>query len=126
MRTAIALTLTLILTLSADADAAQAQSIAGEWAGKGFVQSTVGTKETVQCRVKYRRASGKDFGLSATCTTASGKTKSVQGNVIKSKNNRYAGRISFGGAVAITVSGNRQTLTVSSVMGKGRMTLVRR
>ncbi len=126
MRYQFALMLALAFGMMSAGGQAHAQSIAGVWAGTGFVKSTIGTKEAVQCRVTYSRESGKDFGLSATCTTEGGKTKSVQGNLVRSKSNRYAGRISFGGAIVVTVKGNRQTLTVSSAMGTGRVNLVRR
>ena len=126
MRYFLALTLTIAFGLLADGNTAQAASIAGNWAGKGFVQSGSGSKESIQCRARYSRSSGNAYGLSATCTTATGKTRSVSGSVVRSKGNRYAGRLSFAGRIVVTVRGNRQTLTVSSAMGSGRLTLVRR
>lgn len=126
MRYILALTLPFAFGLLTDGNSAHAASIAGSWAGKGFVQSRSGSKETVRCSARYNKASGKSYGLSATCTTAGGKTQSVRGSVTHSSGNRYAGRLSFAGTIRVTISGNRQTLTVSSAIGSGRVTLVRR
>lgn len=120
------LVIALAAGVLAGTGAAEAASIVGTWDGNGFVKSLSGTRENVHCRVKYRLQSGKTYILSAICTSATGKSRSVNGSVVRSRGNRYGGRISYRGTVAITVIGNRQTLTVSNPMGSGRVTLIKR
>ena len=125
-----ALSLTLALGTFAVADAAPAAPILGSWAGSGTAQSNKGRKESVRCRVRYTKDSGKTFGFSGSCTSL-GQTKSGRGRLVKSGNNRYAGRLfdsehTVSGRIVVTVKGNRQFLTVTNEMGSARLTLVRR
>ncbi len=130
MRYMIVFVLTLafsMLTGGSSAQAApQAASIAGIWVGNGVVQSRSGRKESVQCQIRYSKASGKTYGFSATCASAAGKTQTGRGSMQHLNGNRYSGRLFFAGRVSMTLRGNRQTVTVISSEGTGRLILTRR
>lgn len=130
MRTILACLLTVMfgsLTAVGDANAA---SIVGAWSGGGTIKLTSGATEVVRCRIRYSKDTGKTYGLSAVCATTAG-TISQSGRVVKVKGNSYSGRLyskeySVSGKVYISVRGSRQTMTVTSPKGSGRLTLNRR
>lgn len=109
---------------------AQAASLTGAWSGGGTVKLKTGHKERVRCRVRYTKGSGKTYGVSATCATTAG-TISQSGRVVKVRGNRYSGRLynadyAVSGRISISVSGKRQTVTVTSPKGNGRLSLSKR
>lgn len=131
MRFILALTLAFVFGLPALGTAAPAEPIIGTWAGGGTIQSKSGRREKVRCRISYSRASGKTYGFSAICASTAGRTKSGRGRLVRSKGNRYTGRLydaehAVSGRIVVTVRGKRQTMRVSSEKGSGRLTLVRR
>ncbi len=126
MRYMLAFTLTLAFSMLTGGGSAQAASIAGIWVGNGFVQSKSGRKESVKCQIRYSKGSGKTYGFSATCASAAGKTQTGRGSMEHLNGNRYSGRLYFAGRISMTLRGNRQTLTVTSSEGTGRLTLVKR
>ena len=121
MRYLLAFALAFAFGLMTGGNATQAASIAGTWKGGGTaVRYKTGQKETVRCQITYR-GSGSQYGVSATCSTLSGKRRSGSGTV-SGGGNRYSGRFQDGdifGTVYITVRGNTQTVTVASRKGKG-------
>ncbi|MGI9383585.1 MAG: hypothetical protein ACR2PO_10555 [Methyloligellaceae bacterium] len=130
MRTILACLLTVTfgaLTAVSDANAA---SIVGAWSGGGTIKLASGGTEVVRCRVSYSQDTAKTYGIAAVCATTAG-TISQSGRVVKVRGNNYSGRLynkeySVSGKIAISVRGSRQTLTVSSPKGSGRLTLNRR
>lgn len=109
---------------------ASAASIVGSWSGGGTIKLKTGGVERVRCRISYSSSTGNTFGISATCATTAG-TISQSGRVVSRGGGRYSGRLyspeySVSGNLSISVRGNRQTVSVSSAKGSGRLSLSRR
>ena len=109
---------------------AKAASLSGAWSGGGTVRLNSGQVERVRCRVRYSRSSGRSYGVSATCATTAG-TISQSGRVVKVRGNRYSGRLynaeyAVTGRISVSVRGRRQTVTVTSARGSGRLSLSKR
>ena len=124
-----------LITLTAALAPMQAQSagtvsISGQWAGKGVVQFQAGKKERVSCRVKYGRIAGQNFSVSARCAT-SGTSVDQTGQLKRVSANRYIGSIrnkqfNVSARVVVTVSGQRQVVSISSEHGSASLDLKRR
>ena len=130
MRTILAGLLALTLGAFTGAGDATAASIVGAWSGGGTIKLASGGTEVVRCRVSYSKDTEKTYGLSAVCATTAG-TISQSGRVVRVRGNSYSGRLyskeySVSGKIFISVRGSRQTLTVNSPKGSGRLTLNRR
>ncbi len=122
----------LILALGPLARVAYAKpaAIVGAWVGDGSVRLKSGQVEKVRCRLSYQKDTGRTYILSATCSTTNGIFKQ-SGRVVQLKRNTYSGRLystqySVSGRVTISISGRRQTLSVSSEKGSGRLILRKR
>ena len=112
------------------AQAADTVSISGNWAGSGVVQLQAGNKERVSCRVKYGRIAGQNFSVSARCAT-SGTRVDQTGQLKRISANRYIGNIrnsqfNVSARVVVTVSGQRQTVAITSEHGSANLNLRRR
>ena len=131
MRYTLAFLLTFALGTLAGDGTAHSASIAGSWSGSGIVLLKSGQKERVRCRAQYSKDTGRTFVLNATCASTAG-TISQSGRVVRLKGgNRYSGRLynpehNVAGKILVSVSGSRQTVTVTSSVGKGHFTLRRR
>lgn len=130
MRFILACVMAVAVSSFATVGTANAASLAGAWSGGGTVKLKTGQVERVRCRVRYSKSSGKTFGVSATCATTAG-TISQSGRVVQVRGNRYSGRLynadyAVSGRISISVSGKRQTVTVTSSKGSGRLSLSRR
>ncbi len=109
---------------------ASADALSGAWSGGGTVRLSSGHVEKVRCRVRYSKSTGKTFLLNATCSTTGG-TFAQTGRVVQTKGNNFRGRLysdeySVSGNVSISVSGQRQTIRISSSKGSGRLALSKR
>lgn len=104
-------------------------SIEGSWAGSGTARHKSGT-EAVRCRVSYSASTGRTFLFNATCATTAG-TFRQSGRLVKVSSSSYRGRAYSGqyratGKVSVSVSGNRQSIRVTSDIGSASLTLRRR
>ena len=130
MRFLLASSLALALGALVSTSPAEAASITGSWSGGGTVHLTSGHVETVRCRVSYEKSTGRTFLLHATCATTAGTFKQ-SGRIVKLSGTRYSGRLysdqyDVSGDVKISVNGRRQTVSVSSPKGSGRLSLSKR
>ena len=117
----VSLMLTCV-ALSTLSDAAQ-----GSWIGSGTV-SHRGNVDRVQCRVRYTKSSENSYATSSVCTTENGRYE-ISGHVTKLGGNRYQGTVTSGnetGRVLMVLSGDRQSVTVTSPSGSAKLTLSRR
>ena len=109
---------------------AHADSFAGLWRGSGYVSPAEGQRERVRCRVVYRRLSADRYGVTARCATQSVNIDQ-SGEVRRTGRNSYAGTFynmeyNVRGRIRVRVSGNRQSVTLNSPQGSGRLTLFKR
>jgi hypothetical protein len=132
MRIIPAAVLAIGISVPLAASASAAASIIGSWSGRGSVTLTSGQVEPVSCKVSYESGDdrGKTFVLNARCATTAG-IFVQSGRVVRRSSNSYSGRLyseqySVSGNVSITVSGSRQTISVSSSKGRGRLSLSKR
>lgn len=112
------------------APSSQAASLSGEWVGGGFIEPRSGTRERVRCRVRYSRISRNVFSVSARCASPSGALNQT-GEVVRVRANRYVGdfynaQFNESGRARVIVQGRRQSVTVTTGSGRGRLTLRKR
>lgn len=132
MRIVPAAALALTLGLLTATSAASAASIVGSWSGRGTVRLTSGQVEPVSCRVRYEKgdSAGKTFVVNATCAATAG-TFVLYGRVSKRAASSYRGSLfseqhTLSGKIAISISGNSQSVRVSGERGTGSVKLRRR
>jgi hypothetical protein len=109
---------------------AHADSFAGLWRGSGYVNPSEGQREKVRCRVVYRRLSTDRYGVTARCATQAVNIDQ-SGEIRRTGRNSYAGTFynmeyNVRGRIRVRVSGNQQSVTLSSPQGSGRLTLFKR
>ncbi|MEM7778677.1 MAG: hypothetical protein AAF732_24115 [Pseudomonadota bacterium] len=110
--------------------AAGPASISGNWSGTGTVKLKSGNQERVTCRVKYGRIAGQEFSLNAKCATGSTRVDQL-GELKRVSANRYVGEVQnvqFGvqARVTIVVSGQNQSVSITSDQGSASLRLRRR
>jgi hypothetical protein len=130
MRASIAAAIIFAL-LSGFATTASAVDISGRWSGFGKATfASTGKSENFRCRVTYTRQSAKVYAVNAVCANPS--TRVIQtGMILQVRGNTFVGdfhnaQFDVRGRVRVTVSGNRQSVTMSSSEGRGVLTLSRR
>lgn len=120
------------LTLSGQAVAEGGNIVLdGMWKGKGQVVTSSGTREQASCEVRYMKYSERSYKLNAKCSTASlGVVKQIA--VVKfAGSNRYKGRFdnkeyNVTGDISIVInSAGKQTATLKTKTGSGRLVLVK-
>jgi hypothetical protein len=131
MRYFFACVLTLCLMALAVPVQAEPDVLAGSWSGGGSVQPVDGDKEVVRCRITYKKDIGRTYLIHAICSVPGIGRYEQTGRVVKVSNTRFTGRLysdqySVTGNVAISVSGSRQTISISSPNGTGRLTMSKR
>ena len=110
--------------------AAQSQGLQGYWRGSGFISPAKGQRERVRCRVWISRGSTRTYRVKARCASQAADIDQT-GSVQKTGRNNYAGEFfnsdyNIRGRLRITLRGNRQSVTLHSDAGSGRLTLFRR
>jgi len=123
--------ISLLLFLAHPASS-QAQTVAleGFWSGNGYFQPSNGKRESIRCRVSYRKVTNKLYYAAGTCANPSGTiNQSVQLTKVSGK--RYVGVFSnsefnISGRARVVLSGNHQTVTLTSQQGTGQMRLRKR
>lgn len=122
MGTAILIGLAVMHSGSANAD-----PIEGNWRGGGIMKPASGDNEKVRCRLSYSKIADRLFSFYATCAATSGNI-SQSGEVLRTTKNRYSGNFynnqsNVSGKIRVVVSGNSQTISVSSIKGSGHIRL---
>jgi len=130
MRAIIAGLTVLSLSFITDGAYAKPASLIGAWSGGGVVRFSSGSKERARCRISYHRKSAKIYGAVAICATTSGKITQTA-RIKKRGSGRYSGRFhngqyNFSGNIHVIVRGRRQTVTLTSKEGSGRLRLRKR
>lgn len=97
---------------------AKAADLSGHWRGGGRVQFPSGSVEQASCRATYSRAGSNSYWVDATCATASGRAQQTA-TVRRVGENRYHGQFhnaeyDITGVISITVSGNSQSVRLTS------------
>jgi hypothetical protein len=97
------------------------RGLEGSWSGGGSVSFAAGGKEQARCRAHYRRRSKNSYALNATCATASGKAAQTA-TVHKVGENKYSGNFhnaeyDISGTISVIVSGNSQSVRLTSSSG---------
>ena len=109
---------------------AHAGSLAGTWAGGGYLQPAGGGRERASCRVIYRKAPKRRFSAVAYCATTS-ISISQTAALRRVKKNHYAGNFynaqyGVSGRIYVVVKGRRQSVSLRSSNGRARLSLRRR
>lgn len=92
-------------------------SLVGSWSGGGTVRFPSGAVEKASCRATYRR-SGAGYTMSGVCATPSGRAEQTA-TLRRVAANKYAGSFhnpeyGMSGSISVTISGNSQTVYLSS------------
>ncbi len=93
----------------------------GAWSGGGSVKFPSGAKEAARCRANFKKRGAESYLVSARCASASGKVEQsallthVGGNQFTGSffNEEYK----VDGTITVTVSGNSQSVSISSPAG---------
>ncbi len=122
----VSLTVYLLTSLTI----AHAVPLDGSWSGGGYVKPKSGDREKVRCKISYNKQTDKVYGVNAVCATSAGKI-SQTGNVLKIRKNRYVGdfandQYDISGRIEVTIRGKRQTVTLKSGRGFGKLSLRKR
>lgn len=110
--------------------AAGSVSITGGWPGAGYVGLKAGKRENFRCKVKYGRIAGQNFSVKALCASGSALVDQV-GVLQRVANNRYVGDVhnqqfNISARVIVSVTGQSQTVKISSSEGSATLRLKRR
>ena len=102
----------------------------GSWSGGGEVAfAATGSRERARCRAHYTRRSKDSYAMNATCATASGKAAQIA-TVHRIGENRYRGNFhnieyDISGTIFVVVSGNSQSVRLTSTSGSALFRLSR-
>lgn len=108
---------------------AEAGELSGSWSGGGAVVFNTGSKEKARCKASFSKTGSSSYSMNAICATASGKA-SQSAILRRVGGNSYAGSFrnpeyNVTGSIRVTVSGNRQTVSMSSDAGTASLSLSR-
>jgi hypothetical protein len=119
-----------VIVLFAMLETAQAAlvTIEGSWSGSGIARYQ-GRVDRLVCRVNFAQVGQKSFRVSALCS-AGGRRYEQSGHVSNVSRNRYSGwvynaQFNERGAVLVSQSGSRLSITVSGDRGTASLTLSR-
>lgn len=103
--------------------------LSGAWSGGGSVVYSTGSKEKARCRAQFKSTGGSSYAMNATCATASGKV-AQSATLRKTGANSYSGSFrnpdyNVTGSIRVTVSGNSQSVSMSSDAGTASFSMSR-
>lgn len=118
---AMAIALTLAVIVSTGPARADTINLDGAWSGGGSVKFPSGAKEAARCRANFKKRGAESYLVNARCASASGKVEQsalltyVGGNQFTGSffNEEYK----VDGTITVTVSGNSQSVSISSPAG---------
>lgn len=120
-----ALVLLAVVAFGASASATPASAdmmaLDGAWSGGGSVKFPSGAKEAARCRANFKKRGSESYQVSARCASASGKVEQsalltyVGGNQFTGSffNEEYK----VDGTITVTVSGDAQSVSISTPAG---------
>ena len=93
----------------------------GAWSGGGSVRFPSGAKEAARCRATFKRRGAESYFVSARCASASGKVEQSALLTLVG-GNQYSGSFfneeyKVDGTITVTVSGNSQSVSITSPAG---------
>lgn len=93
----------------------------GSWSGGGSVKFPSGAKEAARCRANFKKRGAESYLVSARCASASGKVEQ-SALLTRVGGNQYTGSFfneeyKVDGTITVTVSGNSQSVSISSPAG---------
>jgi hypothetical protein len=110
------------------ATGASAADLAGSWKGGGTVTFSSGSSERARCRATFNPSGKSAYDVSATCATQSGtvsQTAFVRGSGSSYRGTFYNPEFDTSGKISISVSGNSQTVRLTSNKGSAVIRLSR-
>lgn len=114
-------TLGLALTLWTAPVRADVVDLDGAWSGGGSVKFPSGAKEAARCRANFKKRGSESYLVDARCASASGKVEQ-KALLTYVGSNQFTGsffneEFKVDGTITVTVSGNSQTVSISSPAG---------
>ena len=121
--TVLGLTAALGLALAVPVAPALAQmaNLDGSWSGGGSVKFPSGAREAARCRANFKKRGAESYLVDARCASASGKVEQsalltyVGGNQFTGS--FFNEEFKVDGTITVTVSGNSQSVSISSPAG---------
>jgi len=109
------------LTVVPTRAAADTPSLDGAWTGGGSVSFPSGAKESARCRASFKKRGSEKYLVNARCASASGKVEQTA-MLTYVGSNRFTGSFyndeyKVDGTITVTVSGNSQSVSISSPAG---------
>jgi hypothetical protein len=111
----------LALALAAAPARADIVNLDGAWSGGGSVKFPSGAKEAARCRANFKKRGAESYLVNARCASASGKVEQsalltyVGGNQFTGS--FFNQEFKVDGTITVTVSGNSQSVSISSPAG---------
>jgi hypothetical protein len=111
----------LALALTAAPARADIVNLDGAWSGGGSVKFPSGAKEAARCRANFKKRGAESYLVNARCASASGKVEQsalltyVGGNQFTGS--FFNQEFKVDGTITVTVSGNSQSVSISSPAG---------
>jgi hypothetical protein len=119
----LGLTAVLGLALAVPAAPARADmaNLDGAWSGGGSVKFPSGAREAARCRANFKKRGSESYLVDARCASASGKVEQ-SALLTHVGGNQFTGsffneEFKVDGTITVTVSGNSQTVSISSPAG---------
>jgi hypothetical protein len=100
---------------------AEMVNLDGAWSGGGSVKFPSGAKEAARCRANFKKRGAESYLVNARCASASGKVEQsalltyVGGNQFTGS--FFNQEFKVDGTITVTVSGNSQSVSISSPAG---------
>ena len=100
---------------------AEMVNLDGAWSGGGSVKFPSGAKEAARCRANFKKRGAESYLVNARCASASGKVEQsalltyVGGNQFTGS--FFNQEFKVDGIITVTVSGNSQSVSISSPAG---------
>lgn len=111
----------LALALPGAPALAQMANLDGSWSGGGSVKFPSGAREAARCRANFKKRGSESYLVDARCASASGKVEQsalltyVGGNQFTGS--FFNEEFKVDGTITVTVSGNSQSVSISSPAG---------
>jgi hypothetical protein len=118
---AMAIALTLAVIVTAGPARADMINLDGAWSGGGSVRFPSGAKEAARCRANFKKRGAESYLVNARCASASGKVEQ-SALLTYVGSNQFTGsffneEFKVDGTITVTVSGNSQSVSISSPAG---------
>ncbi len=117
----MAVVLGMALILSTTSLRADVANLDGAWTGGGSVKFPSGAKEAARCRANFKKRGSESYLVNARCASASGKVEQsalltyVGGDQFTGS--FFNEEFKVDGTITVTVSGNSQSVSISSPAG---------